>query len=82
MFVQMVKHALPGAFMNRRFHMVCFVIGHTVVSVVQNSTVYKINDELVHSGSRPCLVSPRKGLWLSCKSLSSFNKIRSFACTH
>ena len=43
-FVQMVKRALPRAFMNRRFQMVCFVIGHIIVSVVRISIVYKINE--------------------------------------
>ena len=31
MFVQMVKWTLPGGFTNFRFHMVCFVMGHSVV---------------------------------------------------
>ena len=44
MFVQMVKRALLGAFTNRRFQMVCFVMGHSAVSLVHISIVCKINE--------------------------------------
>ena len=43
MFVKMVKRPLPGAFTNHRFQMVCFVMGHSALSSVHISIVYKIN---------------------------------------
>ena len=43
MFVEMVKRALPEAFTNRRFHMLCFVMGRTAVCVVHILIICKIN---------------------------------------
>ena len=44
MFVRMVKRAQPGAFTNRPFQMVCFVMGHSAVCVVHISIVCKMNE--------------------------------------
>ena len=43
-FVQMVKRALLGAFMQRRFQMVHFVMVHIAMSSVHILIVYKINE--------------------------------------
>ena len=53
MFVHMVKRALAGAFANRRFQMVCFVMGHGAVSLVHVSIVCKINELWLIPGAEP-----------------------------
>ena len=53
MFVHMVTRVLPGPFTNRRFQMVCFVMGHSVVSVGHISIACKINDLWLIAADEP-----------------------------
>ena len=51
-FVQTVTRALPGAFTNRCFQMVCFVMGHGAVSLMHISIICKINELWLIPGAK------------------------------
>ena len=59
MFFQMVKQARPGSFTKRHFQMWCFVMGHSAVSLVQNSIVCKINELWLVPGAELAWSVPR-----------------------
>ena len=53
MFVQLVKRVVPGAFINRRLPVVCFVMGHSAVFLVHIWIVYKIIELWLIAGAEP-----------------------------
>ena len=53
MFIHMVRRALPGAFTNRRFQIVWFVIGHSALRTMHYSIIYKMNEPCLTPAADP-----------------------------